>query len=218
MGAVVLYDYWRSSASYRVRIALNLKGVEYEQRPINLVRDGGEQHTAAYRAVNPQGLVPALEHGGRVFTQSLAICEYLDEVFRGPSLLPADPAARARVRAMALAVSCDIHPLNNLRVQQYLKAEFAASESQTFAWMDHWMRTGFAAFESMLADSEIMGLCCAGDEPGLADCCLVPQVYNAERFGCEMADFPLINRIVAHCRSLPAFIAAAPENQPDARF
>ena len=213
---LVLYDYWRSSAAYRVRIALNLKGVEYDQVPVNLVRDGGEQHGRPYREVNPQGLVPALAHDGRVITQSLAVCEYLDEIFPEPALLPAGPEQRARVRSMALIVACDVHPLNNLRVQQYLKAELAAGDVVAVTWMNHWMAKGFAALEHMLKHNSATGLCCHGDEPGLADCCLIPQVYNADRFACDMTGFPNISRIAAHCSSLPAFVAAAPENQADA--
>lgn len=213
---LVLYDYWRSSAAYRVRIALNLKGLDYEQRSVNLVRDGGEQHHAAYREINPQGLVPALVHDGRAMTQSLAICEWLDEAYPAPPLLPIAPADRVRVRSLALAVACDIHPLNNLRVQQYLKAELGADDGAALEWMMHWMRVGFAAFEAGLAAGRPSGSCCWGNEPGLADCCLIPQVYNADRFGCDMTPYPAIREIVAHCRALPAFERAAPERQADA--
>jgi maleylacetoacetate isomerase len=190
--------------------------VAYEQVPVNLVRDGGEQHGRAYREINPQGLVPALAHKGRVITQSLAVCAYLDEVFPEPTLLPAGAEQRARVRAMALVVACDIHPLNNLRVQQYLKAELAVEADAAATWMNHWMARGFTALEHMLNQDQATGDCCHGDEPGLADCCLIPQVYNADRFGCDMTEFRTINRIVTHCRALPAFEAAAPENQQDA--
>jgi maleylacetoacetate isomerase len=213
---LVLYDYWRSSAAYRVRIALHLKGLEFEQRPVNLVRDGGEQHQSAYRALNPQGLVPALVHEDQVITQSLAICEYLEEAFSGYSLLPGDPVNRARVRAMALLVACDIHPLNNLRVQQQLKSGLGAQEQVVVAWINRWISDGFSALERQLSNSAMTGTCCFGDQPGLADCCLVPQFYNAERFGCDLAPFPLICAIASHCRDLPAFAQAAPERQPDA--
>jgi len=212
----VLYDYWRSSACYRVRICLHLKGLEFEQRPVNLVPGADEQHGADYRAMNPQGLVPALVHGGRTLTQSLAICEYLDETYPEPPLLPGDPLHRAQVRAMAAVVACDIHPINNLRVQRYLKERLGASEHAVMEWMNHWMSMGFDALEQQLAASPHRGACCFGDQPGLADLCLVPQVYNAERFGCDMSGFPLITGIAGHCRALPAFTAAAPERQPDA--
>lgn len=213
---LVLHDYWRSSAAYRVRIALNLKGLAYRQVPVNLVRDGGEQHGTAYREINPQGLVPALVHAGLVITQSLAICEYLEVRFPAPALLPSDPGQRAGVRSMAQAVACDLHPLNNLRVQQFLRSRLGAGDDARLEWMLHWMNEGFAALERMLRGNPATGLCCHGDEPGLADCCLIPQVYNADRFGCDMSGYPVISRIVGHCRTLPAFAAAAPENQPDA--
>ena len=213
---LVLFDYWRSSAAYRVRIALHIKGLAFEQRPVNLVRDGGEQHGEDYRELNPQGLVPALTHGGQVLTQSMAICEYLDELFPARPLLPRDPVERARVRSLALAVACDIHPLNNLRVQLRLKQSFAADNGAVTAWMNHWMSVGFAAIEQWLDRAGNAGQFCHGDEPGLADCFLVPQVYNAERYNCDLAPFPLIREVTARCRRLPAFAAAAPEAQPDA--
>jgi len=214
-GPLTLYSYWRSSAAYRVRIALNLKNLDYEQLPVHLVRDGGEQHGAAFRAVNPQGLVPVLVHDGQVITQSLAICEYLEEMFPHPALLPDSPAARALTRSLALQVACEIHPLNNLRVQNYLNSH-CGQAFDTLAWMSHWMEEGFGAIERRLS------ICMHGSggflngEPGLFECLLVPQVYNAERFETELSAFPLIRGIVSRCRELPAFIAAAPENQPDA--
>ena len=213
----VLYDYWRSTASYRVRIALNLKGIAYRQEPVNLVLDGGQQHQAEYRALNPQGLVPVLVHDGQVLSQSLAICEYLEEQFPQPALLPADPALRARVRAVALTVACDIHPLNNLRVQQYLKSGHGQGGDAVGRWMNHWMTVGFAAIEETLVASDTTGLCCFGDEPGLADCFLIPQVYNADRFDSDMSPFPTIMNITRYCRALPQFSAAAPESQPDSQ-
>lgn len=209
---LVLYDYWRSSAAYRVRIALRLKGLKYEQRAVNLIRDGGEQHGAAYRALNPQGLVPALVHDGRILTQSLAICEYLEEVFPETPLLPAGVEERARARALALMIACDIHPLNNLRVQQHLRRALDADDRDLEAWMNHWMSTGFAAVEAQLTG----GRFCSGETPGLADCFLVPQVYNAERYGCDLTPFPGIREISTRCRALPAFAGSAPEAQPDA--
>ncbi|MDX1459955.1 MAG: maleylacetoacetate isomerase [Xanthomonadales bacterium] len=213
---LVLYDYWRSSAAYRVRIALNLKGLNFEQRSVHLVRDGGEQHSDAYRSLNPQGLVPTLLHGERVITQSMAICEYIDEAFAGPRLVPGDPAARAAVRAAAQVIACDVHPLNNLRVQQYLKGQLGVSPERSVTWMNHWMSLGFAAFEAHLLRFGGQGRCCFGDQPTLADVVLVPQIYNARRFGCDLEPFPRILEIVAHLEALPEFVAAAPENQPDA--
>lgn len=210
-----LYDYWRSSAAYRVRIALNLKGLAFESIPVNLVREGGEQLGEAYRAINPQGLVPVLVHEGYVLTQSMSICEYLDERFEHYPLLPADPLARARVRSLALQIACDIHPLNNLRVQKYLK-DHCGDDMDTVAWMSHWMHEGFAAIERQIGGEDDAGLLLDPDRPGLFECFLVPQVYNAERFGMDMSVFPLIQKIVEECRSLPAFRDAAPENQPDA--
>jgi maleylacetoacetate isomerase len=212
---LVLYSYWRSSAAYRVRIALNLKGLAFQSIPVNLVKHGGEQLGETYRAINPQGLVPVLLHEGNVLTQSMAICEYLDECFSNYPLLPADSTGRAQVRSLALQIACDIHPLNNLRVQKYLQAHCGESLDAT-QWMSHWMSEGFAAIEQQLENRGDTGSLYYGDRPGLFECFLVPQVYNAERFGTEMSAFPAINRIVKQCRNLPAFIDAAPENQPDA--
>lgn len=216
MSDMLLYSYWRSSAAYRVRIGLNLKGLAYRQQAVHLVREGGEQRQAAYRALNPQALVPSLVHGEVVLTQSLAILEYLDEIQPAPPLLPADAAGRARVRALAQLVACDIHPLNNLRVGQYLKAEYALEQGAVEDWMRHWMREGFAAMEAMLAASRQTGAFCHGDTPSLADCCLIPQLYNAHRFGLDMTPFPTLSAIEARALALPAFDAARPENQPDA--
>jgi maleylacetoacetate isomerase len=214
----VLYDYWRSSACYRVRIALNLKGQRYVQKPVHLVRDGGEQHSAEHRARNPQEAVPVLVDRGRTITQSLAIIEYLEETRGGdaPRLLPADPAARARVRALALAVACDVHPLNNLRVMQQLERAFGAAQADRERWMRHWIDEGFRALETMLASSPDTGAYCHGDAPTLADACLIPQVYNANRFGVSLEAYPTIRRINERCLAHPAFDAARPENQPDA--
>ncbi len=213
-----LYSYFRSSAAYRVRIALALKGLTYETVPVHLLKGGGEQHGQAYRAANPQALVPALRlgEGGPVLTQSLAIMEYLDEAHGGPALLPADPLGRARVRALAQAVACDLHPLNNLRVLRYLKHELGVGDEQKDAWYAHWVALGLDAVEQMLAGSAETGQFCHGDTPGLADCCLVPQLYNARRFNCPLDGYPTVQRIVAACEALPAFQQAAPEQQPDA--
>ena len=214
--ALTLYSYWRSSAAYRVRIGLNLKGLAYETRPVHLVRDGGEQHADDYRSLNPQALVPMLVDGERRITQSLAILEYLDETFPKPALLPADTRGRARVRSLAMLVACDIHPLNNLRVLQYLKRENGLEQPAIDAWMLHWMREGFAAMEAMLADAPGTGTFCLGETPTIADCCLVPQLYNARRFALDLSPYPTLVRIEADCLALPAFDAARPESQPDA--
>lgn len=211
-----LYGYFRSSAAYRVRIALNLKGVDYEQSPVNLVK--GEQREAANLARNPQGMVPSLiTDEGVTLTQSMAICEYLDEQHPEPPLLPADVTERARVRALAQVVASEIHPLNNLRVLKYLVGELEVDGEAKLAWYRHWIAEGFDALEAMLTPEAGSGDCCHGDTPTLADLCLVPQVYNAERFACDLSAFPRIQRITAHCRALPAFRQAAPEVQPDAR-
>ena len=213
---LVLYTYWRSSAAYRVRIGLFLKGLAWEGRPVHLVRDGGEQHADAYAALNPQQLVPALLHEGHTFTQSLAILEYLDERFPQVPLLLADAVGRARVRALAQLVACDIHPINNLRVMQYLERRLDAPADVRTQWTLHWMADGFAAMESMLAGSADTGMFCHGDRPGLADICLLPQLYNAHRFGLDLAPYPTLRRIEAACLALDAFDRARPENQPDA--
>lgn len=213
---LALYGYWRSTAAYRVRIALELKGLGWDNRPVHLVRDGGEQHSAAYRALHPQGVVPALLDGERVFTQSLAIVEYLDEIYPEPPLLPVDPRGRARVRALAQTIACDIHPLGNLRVLQQLEAQFGATEAQRADWTRHWMSLGFAAIEALLADNVATGAFCHGDTPGLADICLVPQIYNALRWRLPLDAYPTVQRIHAACAELEAFRTAAPELQPDA--
>ncbi len=211
-----LYGYWRSSAAYRVRIALNLKGLEYENAPVHLIRDGGEQHGAAFSAMNPQKLVPVLQHGSRMIRQSLAIIEYIDEIWSDPPLLPATARDRAHSRTLALLVACDIHPLNNLRVMQYLESEFNAPQSERDAWTRHWIVEGFRGFETLLAEDLARGTFCEGDTPGLADCCLIPQVYNARRFGVDLEPFPTIRQIEAACLALTAFDAARPERQSDA--
>lgn len=211
-----LFTYFRSSAVYRVRIALNLKGLKPERRYVHLLKDGGEQHKPEYQAVNPQCLVPALADGGHILTQSLAIMEYLEETHPQPPLLPKDAAGRARVRALALAVACDIHPLNNTRVLKYLEKEFDADEAVRKRWIQHWIVEGFAALEKLLVGSPATGKFCHGDMPGMADACLVPQVFNAKRFDTDMSAFPTIRRINAYCLSLNAFVDASPDNQPDA--
>ena len=212
-----LFTYFRSSAAYRVRIALNLKGLPYEAVPVHLLRSGGEQLQPAYRAVNPAALIPALEDdSGAVLTQSLAIIEYLDETHRDVPLMPADALGRARVRALALTVACDIHPLGNLRVLKYLVHQLNTPDEAKLEWSRHWIREGFAALEATLAGAPATGRFCHGDTPTLADCCLVPQVFNALRFEVDMAQFPTIARIHAACGELDAFSAAHPSRQPDA--
>ena len=211
-----LYSYWRSSAAYRVRIGLNLKGLPYDTVPVHLLRDGGQQHAPDYAAQNPQQLVPTLLHGERIIRQSLAILEYLDELWPEPPLLPAEARDRAHVRGLAQLVACDIHPLNNLRVLQHFEREWNVPQAERDAWVRHWIETGFAAMERLLAEDAATGTYCHGELPGLADCCLVPQVYNARRFGVDMAAYPTIARIDAACLALPEFDAARPENQADA--
>ena len=215
-----LYSYFRSSAAYRLRIALHLKGLAFDTVPVHLLKGGGEQLQSAYRAINPAALVPALnidaDNDGTTLTQSLAIMEYLDETHPQPPLLPADALGRARVRALSLTVACDIHPLNTLRVLTYLSGERQASGDARNAWARHWMALGFATLEQHLANDAATGLCCHGDTPTLADCCVVPQVFNARRFELDLAPFPTLTRIAEHCEALPAFIAAHPAQQPDA--
>lgn len=211
-----LYTYFRSTAAYRVRIALNLKELQADHRFVHLVRDGGEQHSDDYRQLNAQGLVPTLVNGGAPLTQSLAIIEYLEETCPRSPLLPKDAAGRARVRALAQIVACDIHPLNNLRVLQYLGGELGVDKPMRDQWYRHWIKEGFGALETMLASSPTTGRYCHGDTPGLADICLVPQVFNARRFECDLGPFPTITRIDKACMELEAFVNAAPENQPDA--
>lgn len=211
-----LHGYWRSSAAWRVRIALQLKGLEWTPVPVHLVRDGGEQRHPAFLALNPQGLVPALEIDGLVLTQSLAIIEYLEETRPAPALLPADAAGRARVRSLAQLVASDIHPLNNLRVLQQLEGRFGLDEAQRKDWYCHWVEVGLQALEMRIAAEPDTGRFCHGDVPGLADCCLVPQLYNARRYGCSLDGLPGLLRIEAACAALPAFAAAAADAQPDA--
>jgi maleylacetoacetate isomerase len=211
-----LYTYFRSSAAYRVRIALNLKGLDYTAVPVHLLRGGGEQHAAAFAELSPARLVPVLEDGAVALTQSLAIIEYLEETHPTPPLLPADAASRARVRALALSIACDIHPLNNLRVLRYLKSEFELDDRQREDWSRHWMQQGFGALELMLADSVQTGSFCHGESPSLADCCLVPQIANARRLQWPLDDYPTMMRVHDNCVRLSAFARAAPSAQLDA--
>jgi maleylpyruvate isomerase len=210
---VKLYSYFRSSAAYRVRIALNLKAISYEMIPIHLQKDGGQHRKAEYRAINPLGRVPTLMLAdGSLLTQSLAIIEYLNEAYPQPPLLPADPVERARVRAISQIIACDIHPLNNLGTLQYLKRTLGQEQAAIDTWYHHWVLRGFEAIEAMIKP----GPYTFGTQVGLADICLVPQVYNARRLKVPLDAFPKIVAVDAACLALPAFDKARPENQPDA--
>jgi len=211
-----LYTYFRSSAAYRVRIGLNLKGLDYEAVPVHLVRGGGEHLSAEYRALNAGAMVPTLVDGDAALAQSLAILEYLDETRPEKPLLPADPLGRARVRSLALTVACEIHPLNNLRVLKYLTGELGISDEVKMQWYRHWVEEGLGILETRLAREPETGVFCHGDTPGLADCFLVPQVFNAERFQVDLGPYPTILRINLACAKLQDFAAAHPAQQPDA--
>lgn len=211
-----LYNYFRSSASYRVRIALQLKGLPYEYIGVHLTKGGGEQLAASFRALNPEALVPVLDDDGTLLTQSLAIIEYLEETHPEPPLLPRDPVERAYVRAIALAVACDIHPLNNLRVLRYLVRTLGVSEEQKDSWYRHWVEEGLAAIEARLLATARTGRYTLGDQVSLADVLLVPQIFNAQRVNSRLDRVPRIMRIFEHCMQLPAFVEAQPSNQPDA--
>ena len=212
---LTLYSYWRSSASYRVRIALALKGLEPEIHPVHLLRGGGEQHESAYRAVNPQGRVPALQHDGHTITQSLAIIEYLDELYPSPPLLPVAATERARVRGLAQLIACDIQPLQNASTTRYLQQVIGLEPAAIGAWLNEWIGRGFAALEANLDAAAGAGRFAHGDHPSLADCCLVPQCYAARRFGVDLERYPNILRIEHACTALDAFRRASPERQPD---
>jgi len=208
-----LFGFFRSSAAFRVRIALNLKGLAWEDGFVHLRR--GDQRRDDYLAVNPQGLVPALEVDGHILIQSMAIIEYLDETHPAPPLLPRDPPGRARVRALAAIVASDIHPINNLRVLRYLSRPLGHDQAAIETWYNHWIATGFEAFERLLAADSRTGAFCDGDAPGLADVALVPQVVNSERYHLDLSPYPTIARIHANCMRLDAFAAAHPNSQPD---
>lgn len=211
-----LYTYFRSSAAFRVRIALNLKGVAYEAVPRHLLRHGGEHHSAEYLAANPQGLIPALEDDGVVLSQSLAIIEYLDEKFPQPPLLPQGAVQRAQVRAMALGIACDTHPLQNLSVTNYLTRELGQDEDAVSRWRAHWIAKGFSALEELAKRRSGDGLHCFGSSVTLADVVLLPQLVSARRFKCDLEPYPALRAIGAHLETLPAFAKAAPLAQPDA--
>jgi len=209
-----LYTFFRSSASFRVRIALNYKGLKYEHAGVSLPK--GEHLEAGYKSVNAQGLVPALEEGGHLLTQSLAIIEYLDEVHPGPKLLPADPLERAYVRAFAQIIACEIHPLNNLRTRKYISKTYKLDEEGVNAWYRHWIAEGFHMMEAFLAQERKHGKYCFRDQVTLADCCLVPQVFNAILYNCDLKPYPMVTRIHEACMKLDAFVLAQPSKQPDA--
>ncbi|MDI1264149.1 MAG: maleylacetoacetate isomerase [bacterium] len=211
-----LYTYFRSSAAYRVRIALALKGLPWEPAYVHMLRGGGEQHSPAYRGINPQGLVPTFADEGFDLVQSIAICEYLEEKYPEPRLLPGDLRARAYVRAVMSAVACDIHPLNNLRVLKYVTSTLGHNEAEKLAWYRHWIADGFAGLEGLIVQAGRSGVFACGDQPTLADAFIVPQVYNARRFDCPMDACPNITRIADACLALPQFQAARPEAQGDA--
>lgn len=211
---MILYSYWRSSAAYRVRIALALKALPAEVVPVHLLKEGGQQKTAAYQKLNPAQLVPCLVDADLTLNQSLAIIEYLDVLHPQVRLIPAEPLLGAQVRAFALDIACDIHPLNNLRVLQYLSGTLGIDETQKLQWIQHWLSQGFSALEQRLAQTA--GDCCFGDQLTLADVVLVPQVYNAIRFQLDLCAYPQINRLYQRLSQLPAFVQAAPEQQPDA--
>lgn len=206
-----LYSYFRSSAAYRVRIALNIKQLAYETQPIHLVKN--EQRQADYQALNPSQLVPTLVDADQTLSQSISILEYLEEAYPEVALLPKNIAERAKVRAFAQAIACDIHPLNNLRVLKYLQQDLGLNDQQKSNWYQHWMLLGFQSLEAQLQDSN--GQFCFGTQATFADCCLIPQVYNARRFKIDLTAFPKIESIYQHCLTLPAFLHAAPEQQPD---
>jgi maleylacetoacetate isomerase len=211
---VKLYTYFRSSAAFRVRIALNLKGLAYEPAFVHLPK--GEHRDASYARLNRQALLPTLDDGGALLNQSLAIIEYLEETRPAPALLPKDPAGRARVRSLALLVACEIHPLNNLRTLQHLRRALGQNEEQIKAWYRHWIVDGFAKLEAELAETKGTGRYCHGDAPGMADCCLVPQVFNAKRYDSDLTPYPTVMRVFDACMKLDAFERAQPSKQPDA--
>ena len=210
-----LYTFFRSSAAFRVRIALELKGLEFTSIPKHFRKNGGEHRQPEFLARNPQGLIPAVEHDGTVVTQSLAIIEYLDSVAPAPRLIPDEPLARARIQSLAQVIACDIHPINNLRVLNYLRENFGQDDAGVAEWVRHWVALGFEGYEGLVRGTS-NGQVSIGDSISLADLCLVPQVYNADRFGCDLTPYPTIRSINEHLKSHPAFHAAAPEQQPDA--
>jgi maleylpyruvate isomerase len=213
---IKLYGYWRSTAAYRVRLALNIKQVCYSQQSVHLVKDGGQQHQPEYQSINPQGLVPTLVDGNIVIGQSLAILEYIEEKYPQHPLLSSDVAERALVRQLCQIIACDLHPLNNLRVLQYLSNQLKVSDSEKSQWYHHWLAQGFAAFDKLVAKCDSNGPYCLGGELSMADVCLIPQIYNADRFDFSMDAYPRLQEINQNCLKLVRFQDAIPENQPDA--
>ncbi|SPF78038.1 maleylacetoacetate isomerase [Pseudoprimorskyibacter insulae] len=210
------YGYFRSSSAYRCRIAFNLKGLEYDFTSVHLRRGGGQQKTPEYRAMNPQALVPTLVNGDLTLIQSMAILEWLEDTYPEPAILPADKDKRAQVRAFANIIACDVHPLQNLRVLQYLGDEFGADQAAKDAWCQRWITDGLMACEDLLAKQSHGSAFCFGETPGLADICLVPQVFSAGRFGVDLAAMPRVTAVYEACQALSAFANAAPGKQPDA--
>lgn len=208
---LTLYTYYRSTAAYRVRIALNYKTLDYKSIEVNLIKEGGEQHLAQFTDVNPQGLVPVLQDQTEQFTQSIAIMEYLEERYPSPNLLPAEINARSFVRSLSQMIACEMHPLNNLRVLQYLQGPFKHNDDDKLTWYHHWLRLGFDALEQRLANHDLTGKCCYGDTPTMVDMCLIPQIYNANRFEFDMSDYPTLQRINDYCLQMEAFQKATPE-------
>jgi len=211
-----LYGYWRSTAAYRVRLALNIKQVSYSQQSVNLVKDGGEQYKPEYQLINPQGLVPTLVDEGIAIGQSLAILEYLEEKYPQRPLLPVTPAERAMARQLCQIIACDLHPLNNLRILKYLSNELNISDDDKSKWYHHWLAQGFEAFDKLLSKNDLSGPYCLGGELSMADVCLIPQLYNADRFDFSMNAYPRLQEINQNCLKLTRFQDAIPENQPDA--
>ena len=213
-----LYSYWRSSAAYRVRIALNLKGLDYEVIPLHLLKDGGEQHKSEYRSINPQGLIPALVDDDLGLGQSLAIMDYLENKYPEPALYPKTPEERAFALQLSMVVACDIHPLNNLRVLKYIKHTLKQHDAMKTEWIHHWIKTGFTTLEQLLGNRHWQGPYCLDRQLTSADACLIPQIYNARRFEINMVPFPTLVRIEQSCMELEAFRQAAPDNQIDANI
>lgn len=212
-----LYSYWRSSASYRVRIALNLKSLPYAYHGVDLMKEGGEQWKETYKKVNPQSRVPTLVHDGQRFTQSLAIIEYLDEMYHQPALLPKDPEGRARVRSLSQIIACDVQPLQNTSTTRYLKDTLKLGDDAVNSWLREWIKRGLDAFSAYIEHDHLSGKFCHGDTPTMADCCLVPQMYAAERFGVDPTKYSRLNLIWENCNHLKAVAAAHPSKQIDAK-
>lgn len=217
MSELILYTYYRSSSAYRVRIALNFKGLSFQSRYVRLLEEDGDQHAEEYLGINPQGLVPTLIDGEQRIMQSIAIIEYLQERYPQPSLLPDKLDKRVQVRAFANIICCDIQPLNNLRVLSYLQEQLDCTQQQRQAWYQHWIIQGLSAMENLLSAKQLTSDFCFGNSPSMADICLVPQIYNAHRYHCDMTAYPRINRIYEHCLQLEPFKQAAPEQQLDAQ-